>query len=196
MTTTLILAAGASSRMGRPKQTLPIGEDILLVHTTKQAITAALGPVFVVLGSNGAEHQTRLHAFDISVYHHPDWSAGMGSSLKAGVHEVLRLYPTTTQLLVMVCDQPRITAIHLQQLHAAASHNQAGIIASRYNNTLGVPVIFKAPYFDALLQIPDQAGAKIILQQHPNDVLALDIPEGATDLDTPDDYIQYLNQPS
>ena len=188
----LILAAGSSSRMGSSKQGLDLGAENLLQHTIRVALEANPNPPFVVLGANKIFHQSLIKGYQAKIIEHDEWALGMGSSLKAGLQSILEERKDWESILVLVCDQPLLSSNHLNLLIHKSQMSEALIICSRYMNQLGVPALFRAALFPEILGIENQEGAKKIILQHLEATEALDFPEGALDLDTPEDYRRYL----
>jgi len=186
----LLLAAGDSTRMGTSKQLLDIGGTPLLVHSVKIALQSGLHPVTVVLGAHAEEHRRIIQSLPVDVVVHEDWQLGMGSSLKAGLRHLLNQSVKPEAVVVLVCDQPRLTAQHIQALVATYRKERKSIVASRYGDTDGVPVLFAESLFDELLGLPDGHGAKKIIGGH-GDVSRVGFDEGGIDLDTPEDYEAY-----
>ena len=186
----IILAAGSSSRMGQAKQQLPIGGESLLVKTVSTALHSAIGKVVVVLGSQHELHQNSLKGQPVEITLNAHWQTGMGSSIKAGLTHVLSLNPKTEAIIILVCDQPLLQPQHLNMLVEKQKQTKAFIVASGYSNTKGVPALFTQEIFGEILKLKDDEGAKKIIQQYPGEVV--DFPEGAIDLDTPDDYKNFL----
>lgn len=184
--TILILAAGSSSRLGRSKQLVAHEGQSLLARTA--AIACACTPlVTVVLGSNFELHQKEIAHLPARIVNHTDWQKGMGSSLKAGIRQILAAWPATAAIIVLVCDQPRLTGSHIQKLIQSSLVSEKHIISSCYRNTLGVPALFKKKMFKKLLRVDDAEGAKKIIQQNVEDVAAVNFEGGEIDIDTPDD---------
>lgn len=190
----LILAAGASTRMGRPKQMLVVDGEPLLVRSVRVALETS-SHVFVVLGANAKAHKALLSSLPIHVVDHPQWKLGMGSSLKAGLKEILSTYPEATGVLVMLCDQPKVSRAHLETLLNCAAQSEKEIVASHYDQTFGVPALFKQSMFSSLLALGDEAGAAKLIRNHSDKVEVVDFPEGTIDLDTPDDLARYTGSP-
>ncbi|MBL7850430.1 MAG: nucleotidyltransferase family protein [Cyclobacteriaceae bacterium] len=186
----LLLAAGASSRMGRSKQMLVVDGEPLLVRSVRAALETG-SPVFVVLGAKAEEHKSLLTDFPVRLVHHPSWERGMGSSLKEGLKAILAEGPGVTGVVVMLCDQPRVNSEHLRTLMNRAGNSPKTIIASAYHQTIGVPALFKSALFPQLLALGDEAGAAKLIRSQPDRVEAVDFPEGVIDLDTPDDVARY-----
>jgi molybdenum cofactor cytidylyltransferase len=188
----IILAAGSSSRMGQAKQQLVYQEKTLLQLAIQAAIGVNDTKVLVVLG---ADHQTIMADVDsklVSIVVNPDWEQGMASSIKAGMAALQELYPQIESALIMLCDQPFVDAALLQQLVDASVQNPDLIVASAYQNTVGVPVLLGKHWFDKLLTLQGQEGAKQLLVQYPDKVVAVPFEKGGIDIDTPQDYKSLL----
>lgn len=190
----LLLAAGGSSRMGQSKQLLKLEGEPLLVRATKTALASAV-PVTVVLGAHANAHRAILAGLPVQIVENPDWEKGMGRSLKCGLSSVLATDPYLDAVLVMLCDQPKVTSAYLERMMRTASGSDKQIIASAYSATLGVPALFKAATFSMLYQLGDHAGAGAFIREHAGDTEQLDFPDGALDLDTPADVGQFLGLP-
>lgn len=188
---TIILAAGNSSRMGQSKQLLKINDEELLVRTVKTVAASGLlnTEITVVLGSNYEQHRDIISPLNVNIEHNMDWTNGMGSSLKYGLKKIMEQKPAG--VLILVCDQPLLTPEHIQSIIHQFQTSPQSIVASHYNNTNGVPAIFPSSLFEQLLMIADDQGAKKVLQQNQNSLISVDFPDGAIDLDTPDDYKNY-----
>lgn len=190
--TIILLAAGDSMRMGQPKQQLLIDEKALLIRSVETAVQSDAKNVVVVLGSQEEENLKLLSSHSVDKVVNPRWQTGMGSSLKAGLSHAISKNPQTTAVIVMVCDQPLLTAAHINALIKKSRTTNATIVASAYANTIGVPALFSRQLFDEILNLDDEHGAKKIIQKHAAETI--DFPEGSVDLDTPEDYRMFLQQ--
>jgi len=188
----IVLAAGSSSRMGQSKQLLPIHGEPLLLRSAKTALETGATNVVVVLGHQAKEHRRAIEHLPIEIIANKDWSKGMGGSLKAGLTHTLQRYPETNAILVMVCDQPDVTSKYLIKLIAAFTDSQKSIVASGYSKTAGVPALFSSKHFAEILSLDDSQGAKKILEKHHDTIEVVNFPEGAIDLDTPEDYQNFI----
>jgi len=182
----VLLAAGASVRMGEPKQCLACdasGTPLLRIVATA-ALEAALGPVVVVLGAEGERCRAVLAGLAVRIVVNESWAEGQGGSIAAGASALAA--DDLAGLLIVLGDQPGVNATRLREL--AACHFAGGlpITASRYAGTLGPPVLFSPPLFPRLLAMSGTRGAKSLLQGA-CPVAAFDLPEGEFDLDTPAD---------
>ena len=186
---TLLLAAGASARLGQPKQLLLHHGQPLVRHMAQLALDLGAGPVAVVTGANAGAVGAALHGLQVRILHHTNWQTGMAGSLKLGVEQLAATCPDA--LLVLLTDQPHVSYALLQQLIAQAVSTKKGIIASEYGAVRGVPVLFRPAYFAALQTLTGDTGARKLIQQYPHDVATVPFPEGNIDLDTPDDLARW-----
>ena len=180
----IILAAGNSSRLGRPKQLLEFRGKSLITHLVEEAITAGIQPVVVVSGA--VDLSSALAGQPVSMVENPRWREGMGSSIAAGVSFLSDR--AVDAAFVTVCDQPYVTANLFTEMIAAKKRFPKGIVACSYAGTTGTPVLFDRRYFGMLEELTGQEGAKKILRAHQADVAAVPFPHGDIDIDTEDDY--------
>lgn len=184
----LVLAAGASSRMGKIKQLLPYQGTTLLGHALQQAINSKLGNVYCVLGAHATQIKVSILGFDIRLVENPNWEAGLSTSLAAGVQAVLREQPLTKSILIMLADQPFVMVGYLQELHDLSILNPNKIIASSYKDGLGVPIVLPDLFFTIIMDSKGDVGAKKIINQNKNDVISVEAAHLLKDVDTPEDY--------
>ena len=191
----ILLAAGASTRLGKPKQNLFYQGQTLLQHAIQAALETKLKPVILVLGAHADTINPGIEILDLHLIINPDWAEGMGSSIRIGLTELLKTQPAIKQVILMVCDQPFVSADLLMQLVEAKGNNAEAIVASAYKNTVGTPVLFPRKYFPELLTLNGQVGAKKLLFRHQDFVIPIPFPEGDFDIDTMQDYeaLQGLN---
>jgi molybdenum cofactor cytidylyltransferase len=190
----LILAAGSSSRLGRPKQLLEFNSKPLLQHAIDIASEINKGSLLIVLGANAEAIEKRVSLTNVDITINKSWEEGMGSTIAHGVHRLLDLYPQLTAVIVMVCDQPLITPALLNQLIETHEEKQKLIVASAYGDSLGTPVLFERRFFNQLMQLKGNEGAKRILYQHQEEVAAIDFPDGNIDVDTAADYERLIKK--
>lgn len=189
----VVLAAGGSSRMGRPKQMLPVGGRTLLRRTAETALEC--GPAVVVLGAAADRLATELAGLPVSVVVNPDWAKGPGTSVAVGVAAVEALSGPADAIVFLLCDQPAVTAENVRRLVAVHETTGASMVASGYGESVGVPALFAREWFAALKALDPAAGAKQLLARHPDRVAVVPFPAGAIDLDTPADYERWLAAP-
>jgi len=183
----IILAAGNSSRLGRPKQLLPYRGKTLLTHAVSETLDAGLYPVVVVTGACHEEVKNSLHGQSLDIIFNPDWEKGMASGIIAGLSNILSLHPDVDAVIVAVCDQPFISSGLLLQLVSTFDTSGKGIIASTYAESVGTPVLFGRSYFEQLLALSGSEGAKKLLKQYPDDLATVAFPDGYIDIDTGED---------
>jgi molybdenum cofactor cytidylyltransferase len=189
-----ILAAGSSRRLGRPKQLLKAGGATLLGHAVQAALGCGSLPVVVVLGAHHQAILPLLQGLPVQICINPYWHQGMASSVRSGLQFLVAQKPALQQALLMVCDQPFVTKKHLLFMLAAQKSTGKGIVASSYGGKMGTSALFSRQYFEALLQLEGDTGAKGLLIQYQDDVAAVDFAGGAFDIDTPQDYKKLTEQ--
>lgn len=187
----LILAAGSSSRMGTSKQMLPVDGTSLLAKTISTVIHSNLEDIVVVLGSNADEHRIAANEFPVTTIINNDWHKGMGTSIRVGVKH-FQANDVIKGIIILVCDQPRLTADVIVSIIDKQKQTHKSVIASHYANTLGVPALFMRNFFDRLLTLDDDQGAKRIILNDRNQVSEVEFPDGGIDLDTKEDYDNYI----
>lgn len=189
-TAIIVLAAGASTRMGRPKQLLTYGRRTLLRYAAEMAAASICRPILVVLGAYRDQFQREIDDLPVRSVINERWADGIGSSIRVGV-EALNTDDRADSIkavVLMLCDQPYVTADVIHDLVTAYQLNDKGIIASEYDGALGAPALFGREYFAELATIRGAAGAKHLIAAHVSDVVPVPFPRGMTDIDTPEDY--------
>lgn len=183
----VILAAGASSRMGRPKQLLEVGGRALVLRAADAALASPAWPVVVVLGANAELIRPHLARLPVLVAENAAWAEGMAASIRAGVGVLQQFSRRLDAAAVALCDQPAFSADTLARLVAARHATGRGIVAARYGGRCGAPALFGREHFATLAALTGETGARDLLNGDPAAVAAVDLPELALDLDTPAD---------
>ena len=183
----VILAAGASSRMGKPKQLLEYDEKNLLQNTIDAAKGSAANSVIVVLGANADLISKEIDATTIHI-ENKDWEEGMASSIRTGLDALLKLTPATDAVIFLVCDQPHISPGVINELISSQRNTGKPIVTCNYGETIGPPALFHKSLFHQLMQIKGDTGARKIIQQHSDDVATVLFTKGKIDIDTNEDY--------
>lgn len=184
----VILAAGASTRLGKPKQLLKYNGRTLLGHAVKEALNSDADAVVVMLGNNAEQCRKEMDEKKIHVIVNSAWEEGMASSVRFGLDTLLHYKPYIDAVIFMVCDQPHISLSVLNELIATQQRTTKQIVTCDYGQSLGPPALFHKKYFPEIMQLTGDAGAKKIIQQHINDVATVSFPEGKIDIDTQADY--------
>ena len=191
----VILAAGASTRMGRPKQLLPIGGRTLIRRTVETVLATPAWPVFVVLGSGSAAIRPELARLPVIVLENAGWSEGLASSIRTGVTALETCSLAIAAALLVLVDQPLLSAPALDRLAAAFRETGRPAAAAEYGGHPGPPALFSRTLFPSLLGLTGAGGARPLLDRLGPDLVTVPMPELATDLDTPDDYRSLLENP-
>ncbi|HMS82178.1 MAG TPA: nucleotidyltransferase family protein [Nitrospira sp.] len=186
----IILAAGASTRMGRPKQLLTYGGQALMRHAAEIALASVCRPILVVLGAHADQLRCQIDDLPVQQIINNQWAEGIGASIRTGLHalEQCNREGTTKTVVLMLCDQPFVTTALIDDLVRASRTTGKGIVASEYGGTVGVPALFRREYFPELATLSGDSGAKRIIAAHPGDVVGVPFSQGLTDIDTPEDY--------
>jgi len=188
MTAVILLAAGESKRLGRPKQLVTLEGKPLLIRMAEVALQAVLGgPVVVVLGAVDEPCRTALDGLDVSVVHNPNWQSGMGGSIVTGLASLQQ--NELSGVVLMLCDQPRVTPDLLRSIVAASPGRN--IVATRCDGHLGPPAWFSSVMFPELLLLNGtQQGAKALMEKEPS-IGWIDFPAAAFDIDSPADLLEF-----
>jgi molybdenum cofactor cytidylyltransferase len=189
----LILAAGAAARMGQPKQLLDWGGQPLVRQAAETALAARLSPLLVVVGSARVEVEAALAGLPLQTVPNPDYLAGQSTSLRVGI---AALPPEAAAVVVLLADQPFVTAALVERLVAAWRASAAPIVAPVYAGQRGNPVLFARAVFPELLAIQGDQGARAVLAADPSRVLAVPFDDARplADIDTPEEYERLLSQ--
>lgn len=179
----VVLAAGGSSRLGRPKQLVVYQGRTLVRRAAEAAVAAGCGPVVVVLGAHPEAVGRELAGLPVHAVEHADWAAGPGGSLQAG----LRALPGVEAAVFMLCDQVRVDAAHLRALVETWRRTGAAVVASAYDATRGVPALFSRAVFPELEALGPGQGARGVIAREPSRVAEVALPGGAEDVDTAED---------
>lgn len=183
----VILAAGASSRLGAPKQLIEVDGKPLLVRTVEAALATSAWPVVVVLGAHAGIIRPVLAPYPVLVTENEAWAEGMAASIRAGVHTLQQFSRHTDAVLLALCDQPAFSANTIDRLVTAQRTTGRTIVAASYAGRRAAPALFLREHFAALAALTGEAGARALLNENPENVAGVDLPELEFDLDTPDD---------
>lgn len=195
----IILAAGASTRLGSPKQLLLYKDKTFIRHITEVALASPCEPIIVVLGANAHLFRSEIQQLPIQIVENTQWSQGMGSSIKVGMEALITKWRCAIAsslnphaVILSLCDQPFVSPQLLEEIIDTYRLTGKPIVASAYEGTLGVPALFDRRFFPQLLAQPSNNGAKSIIHQYPLEVSCVPFPQGGIDIDTPEDYQKFL----
>jgi len=189
----MILAAGASTRMGTPKQLLLYQGRSFLQYITEMAIASVCQPVVIVLGANAEQVYPEVKQLPVRVVKNLDWASGMSTSIKSGIELLNNLPQKIEAVVIMLCDQPFVSTQIIAQLVDTYYSTKKPIIACEYADTLGVPALFSQRFFSELAALKNASGAKIVINNNINEVFPIPFRLGDIDIDTPKDYEQLLS---
>jgi molybdenum cofactor cytidylyltransferase len=179
----LLLAAGGSSRLGRPKQLVRIDGETLIRRSAASLIKAGAKPVVVVLGAEIDGCKAELAGLPVMIRNNENWREGMSTSIRCGI-EAVRELGVSTGVLISLCDQLEVTASELRRLIETYQGMPGKIVAAQYSNTLGVPAVFPFTFFDQLKEITGDKGAKDIIRSENDKLVTVPIRAAEYDLDT------------
>lgn len=184
----LIMAAGTSSRMKTIKQLLPWGDSTFIGNVLKKAQSSKAVRVLTVLGAYGQEIKKRTNFSGTEVVLNLNWKMGLGNSIAYGTKKLLEQNPNYDGILVMLTDQPLIDDQYLNLLIDNFTNSKHSIVATKYDNRIGVPAVFGKIHFEALQKLNSDYGAREIIKAHPNEVLGISADGKELDVDTKKEY--------
>lgn len=199
-TAAIILAAGSSSRMGagRHKLMLPLGDRPVLAHVIAATLASRAAPIIIVLGHQAEEVHARITPYtahrSITVIKNDDYMKGMSTSIHAGVRALLRRDDTPDSALIILGDQPLMTAQIIDTLIAARRATGRRIVVPLYNGQRGNPVLFAASLFAELMEITGDEGARSVVQRHRQEIATVELGDAMAsyDVDTWEAYQQIV----
>lgn len=188
----LILAAGSSSRMGKPKQLLAFEGSTLLAHISKIASKSKLHPIVLVLGANEELIKKSLDLVQLDIVSNENWQEGMASSIVKGIDLMKKKYPEVDGVIIAVGDQPYINETQLYQLIEAQNKTGLPIAACSYEGVIGTPALFHQSIFPELVALKGDIGAKKLIEKKIQEVVTINFDKGIIDIDTEKDYKDLL----
>jgi len=185
----IVLAAGASRRLGQPKQLLMYSGETLVERAVRLACEAGAGPVLTVLGANFEVICASVDLMRSSVQViNPRWEKGMATSIHAGLEALDAVAPDAKGVLILTCDQPRLSVDHLRALvEAFVVQAEPSIVASAYADVVGIPAVFPREAFPLLRALQGEKGARALFGEPPCPLITLPLPGGEVDIDLPED---------
>jgi len=182
----VILAAGTSSRLGRPKQLLDLGGEPLIRHTVRNAISSDAGRVILVLGNRADEIAAAAGELGQQTIVNPAYCDGQSTSMVSGLGA---LGADVDAAIMMLGDQPTVDPTVLDALIRTFAETSAAIVQPRYRGTPGNPVLFRQDLFPELLEVTGDLGARGIIKRRSEDIAYVDIDQALPpDVDSDQDY--------
>lgn len=191
-TAIVILAAGNSSRLGIPKQLLQFEGKSLLNRTIETCLLTAM-PVMVVLGAYQKEIKKSSLSRKANFVVNPNWKKGMSSSISLGLKNMLKTWPDTQQVIFTVADQVHLSTEIIKELIKTQELTKKNIVTCSYSKTTGTPTLFNQKYFEQLISLEGNSGAKEIVKKNTDDVATISFERGEIDIDTIDDYNKLID---
>jgi len=187
----MLLAAGASTRLGQPKQLLPYRGRTLLRHAAEVAAATGCIPLVLVTGALHKELLPEVGSLPFNIAHNVEWAEGMSSSIRTGLSCLEKQAPELGAAVVMVCDQPLLTADVLLRLISQFQVTGQPLVASAYAGVRGVPALFSREVFAELRALRGPMGARDLLRRYAY-LPAVEFPGGVIDVDTTAQYAALL----
>lgn len=185
----VVLAAGASKRMGSPKQLLKWGDGTLIGNAIETVSKLASNELIVVLGAHYELIKNVIQTSPVTILNNENWEKGLGSTIAFAVEYLQNSKSNIDGVLITLCDQPLITADFLNLFISKFQSGKNQILATSYGNgKQGVPVLFDKVYFNDLEKLNSDEGAKEILKKYSSHVEALTPQMDNKDLDTSEEY--------
>ncbi len=189
----LLLAAGEGRRFGGNKQLVKLGDRFLIEFALRAITEVESVDCWTVLGARAGEIMPVIQDYGARVIVNATWPGGIGNSIKFGLRKILEEVPNAQAVMICVADQPHLNADFVKRLLNAQSQNPLRIVASKYEEQVGTPAIFPRQYFDEILAIADGEGARSLIQEYRADVIMLEQPLLALDIDTPQDLERWVD---
>ena len=177
----IVLAAGASTRLGAPKQLLKYNGITLLRRTVETVLLSKTKSVHMVFGFEAEKMQLEIAGLPVDVVVNPNWQRGISTSIHSGI---LSLEPNIDAAIIALCDQPKLSTDILNTLIDTYTSTRAPVVTCKYAGTIGVPAMFDRRIFTELLSLEGNLGAKKIIERYMKERIEIDFLGGEIDIDT------------
>lgn len=184
----ILLAAGGSARLGRPKQLLNFKGKTLIRRAAETLVDSQCDPIVVVLGAEIKHSTAELSDLDVHIFVNETWQDGMSTSIVCGLHALLDAAPDLEAIVITLCDQPHVNSADIDALINAFHNTGNTIVAAQYGETIGVPALFSKPIFEDLRQLKGDKGARNIIHENRETVETVVSEKAVIDIDTLDDF--------
>jgi molybdenum cofactor cytidylyltransferase len=184
-TAIVILAAGGSRRLGRPKQLLSVLGEPLLRRVVRMAVDVDPDHLIVVLGSSAYDCVPVIKDCGVDIVVNPFWESGLAGSIRLGVERAEE--QGASSVLFLLADQPWLNSEVIGRFLERVNGQTDAIISARYDGILGAPMMFGSDWFPQLKNLEGDQGARNLVAKEGGRVEVIDWSEGALDLDTPED---------
>jgi molybdenum cofactor cytidylyltransferase len=186
----IILAAGAATRLGRPKQALPWRGQPLVRHVALAALSANLSPLVIITGAYPDLVQQALEGLPVQIIHNPDWQLGLSASVRCAVNA---LPESVGAAVFLLADQPQVPVTLMRNLVEIHAHSQSPIVAPLVDGQRANPVLFDRQTFSDLQNVTGDAGGRALFARYPVEWLPWHDANLLLDVDSPEDYQMLLD---
>jgi len=180
----VVLAAGESKRLGRPKQLLPYLDTTIIAHVVRTALASKVGKTIVVTGAYADRIRDELDCFPATIIENHSWQEGVATSIQLGIETLEQSDMPLRAVLLMTSDQLRVSTPLINRIIDKYDNQPNRIVACEYEETIGVPALFDQAYFPELKSLRGDRGAKSIINSHLDCVVTVAFPDGGLDIDT------------
>ena len=189
----MILAAGESKRMGKPKLLLPFGEKTIIETIVETIVSSKVEQTLVILGSDREKIEEKIKNYPVKIVYNRDFRSGMLSSIQCGFKS---LPEETRAVLVVLGDQPTISTTVINKLIDAYRSSGKGIVLPAYKKERGHPVIIDVKYGKEVENLSPEVGLRGTVYNHPEDILEVDMETSSIfqDIDSESDYKRELEK--
>ena len=189
MVSAILLAAGESKRMSKPKQLLPFGRSTILEQSIDNLLSSKANEVIVVLGHRAEEMRNKIATRPVKIAINPNYHQGMGTSIATGLSLV---DGKAEAVMLALADQPLVDSKVIDLVIDGFMAYNKGVVIPTYQGRRGHPVIFAIKYKGELSGLKGDIGGRQIIEEHPDDILelAVDSPDINIDIDTAENYVQ------
>lgn len=184
MVTAVILAAGESVRLGRPKQMVQFKGSTLITRAIETALASKCRDVMVVVGAHAEVIRPEAARYNVRIIDNPAWKEGKSSSIRAAIPVAS---DRAAGILFMTCDQPYLTTVILNELVTVFERSSDAPVACAYGGTIGIPAIIPRRLFPQLSELRGDDGARTILQSMRDEVIPVAWSDGSLDIDSVED---------
>ena len=189
----MVLAAGESKRMGRPKQLLPFGKHTLIETVIDHVLQSQVERIIVVLGAKKELVAKRLTKYSVSIVFNSRYQDGMLSSIQLGFEAIAK---EATAAIIILGDQPTIPGRVIDRIINAYRNSGKGIIIPTHKERRGHPVLIDTKYRTEIAALDSAVGLRALVHEHPDDIeeVNVDSPAILKDIDYPEDYIEEIKK--
>lgn len=187
----VVLAAGGSTRLGRPKQLLTRDGETLVHRAARLALASGAARARVIVGAHADDVVAAVRDLPVECLVNPRWNEGLAGSVRVAV-DALAAHDHAT--LLLTCDQPALDLAHLQALLAAARAAPSGSAATRFGDRVGVPAVVAPAVLRVARAVQGDRGLRDVLNATGAGVIACDAPDLGIDIDTPEDVSEAVSR--